>query len=164
MKPLLLSRILSGWILFVLTFLYIYHHDTEYKDIFYRWGPHPNLHIVGVTIDTWTKYTCIILYCLVNTTLRNVDQNILRPYITLHIQDETPEAMIRKRTMDHAHAYEIVVLTTVYTWFDWFMYIQILLTQVDMIVIEAATDIVVSLVITRHYLKDAEHAFPYFQI
>jgi hypothetical protein len=64
--------------------------------------------------------------------------------------------MIRKQTINHLNAYEITALTTVYAWFDWFMFIQILLTQVDMIIIEASTDIVVSLIITRWYLKKAE--------
>jgi len=128
-------------------------------------GPNPDLIIFGVIIDTWSKYLCIVLYCLINTTIRNAEQNILRTYITLHIQDDSTEAMIRKRTINQMNAYEITVLTTIYAWFDWFMFIQILLTQVDMILIETSTDIIVSLIITRWYLKQAEEERnPYFPL
>jgi hypothetical protein len=160
MNPLILSRIISGWIFFIVVCIAnINKNNTD--DPFYRWGPHPDLIIFGIVIDTWTKYFYIILYSLINTTLRNVDKNILNPYITLHIQDDSPDAIIRKKSMNRAHAYEIVMLTTIYNWFDWFMYVQMLFVQVDMIMIEASTDLVVSLVITRWYLKEAEDSFPY---
>jgi len=160
MNPLILSRIISGWIFFIVVCIANINKNNT-NDSFYRWGPHSDLFIFGINIDTWSKYLCIILYSLINTTLRNIDKNILNPYITLHIQDDSPEAMIRKQSIKHAHAYEIVMLTTIYNWFDWFMYIQMLFIQVDMILIEASTDLFVSLIITRWYLKEAEYAFPY---
>ena len=152
MTPLLWSRFLSSWIAIVTLFVLTINQTTD--DGFYRWGPHADLVLFGVVVDTWTKYSCVILYSVVNVSLRNVEQNILRPYLLLHVQDETSEeAMVRKQTLNHAHIYEITVLVTLYTWFDWFMYMQMLLTQVDMVFIEAAADMVVSLVVTRWYLR-----------
>jgi len=163
-KPIFLSRFISGWIFFI-AFSITAINKNNSNDPFYRIGPNENLVIFGVIINTWTKYLCIVLYCLINTAIRNAEQNILRTYITLHIQDDSTEAMIRKRSMNQANAYEITALTTLYAWFDWFMFIQILLTQVDMIIIEASTDIAVSLVITRWYLKKAEEEInPYIPI
>jgi len=115
---------------------------------FYQWGPHSELVLFGIVVDTWAKYSCVVVYTVVNVSLRNVEQNILRPYLLLHVQDES----VSKQTLNHVHIYEITVLVTLYTWFDWFMYMQMLLTQVDMIFIEAAADMVV----TRWYLTKDE--------
>ena len=48
--------------------------------------------------------------------------------------------------------YQIVMCNTIYTWFDWFIYINILLSQIDMVFVEITTDIVVTICITRYYL------------
>ena len=151
MKEIIISRIISIWIITIS--LIIANINMETKDSFYKWGPHPDLQLFGITVDTWSKYSVLVLYTLINTCLRNVEQNVIRPFIVLNIQDDSYEAMCRKKTMNHAYLYEITVLTTLYTWFDWFMYIKILLTQVDMIFIEASTDIAVSLIVTMWYLK-----------
>jgi hypothetical protein len=148
--PLLWSRILSSWIAVVTVAILSINQSTD--NAFYQWGPHSELVLFGIVVDTWAKYSCVILYSVVNVSLRNVEQNILRPYLLLHVQDES----VSKQTLNHVHIYEITVLVTLYTWFDWFMYMQMLLTQVDMIFIEAAADMVVSLVVTRWYLTEDE--------
>jgi len=66
-----------------------------------------------------------------------------------HIQDETKEKSIEIRTF----AYEITCVTTIYAWFDWFIYINILLSQIDMVIIEIIADLIVSMLTTTYYLR-----------
>jgi len=146
------SRILSSWIAVVTIMILCINKNTD--DSFYRWGPHSKLVLFGIVVDTWAKYGCVVVYTVVNVSLRNVEQNILRPYLLLNVQSDS--GIVSKSTLNHAQIYELTVLVTLYTWFDWFMYMQMLLTQVDMIIIEAAADVVVSLLVTKWYLREME--------
>jgi hypothetical protein len=148
--PLFWSRILSSWIATVTIMILCINKNTD--DSFYQWGPHSELVLFGVVVDSWAKYGFVVLYTFVNVSLRNVEQNILRPYLLLNVQSDS--GTVSKNMLNHAHIYEITVLVTLYTWFDWFMYMQMLLTQVDMIFIEAAADVVVSLLVTEWYLRE----------
>jgi len=148
---LLCSRIIAGWMVLVAGLIVWINKDNN-DDPFYRWGPHEDLVIFGSPIDTWPRYTYIVVYSLVNTSLRNVHSNIIQPYIVLHIQDTTPEAMEQKRSLSHPLAYEISMFSAIYGWFDWFIYMNLLLAQADMVLIETCTDVLITLVITRWYL------------
>lgn len=146
--PLFWSRILCSWIAIVTIMILFINKNTD--DSFYQWGPHSELVLFGVVVDTWAKYGCVVVYTVVNVSLRNVEQNILRPYLLLNVQSD----IVPKNTLNHAQIYELTLLVTLYTWFDWFMYMQMLLTQVDMIFIEAAADVGVSLLVTEWYLRE----------
>ncbi len=45
----------------------------------------------------------------------------------------------------------------IYTWFDWFIYINLLLAQIDMIIIEALSEIIITNIITYKYISDKTH-------
>lgn len=40
----------------------------------------------------------------------------------------------------------------IYIWFDWFIYINILLEQVDMVIIEICTDLLMYVITTTYYV------------
>ena len=127
----------------------------ETASSFYRFGPQPDLIIIGYTIDTAEKYALVVAYALFNTVIRNLNHNVIAPWITLNIQDTTPSAIMEKQRMNRAHAYEVSIISTVYSWFDWFIYINMLLAQVDMMLIEMATDVLATSAITHWYLTAA---------
>lgn len=161
---LLCSRAIATWMVLIAGFI-CWVNQNNNDDPFYRWGPHPDLVLFGVPIDSWPRYSCIVVYSLVNTSLRNVHTNIIQPYIVLHIQDTSPEAMERKQHLSHPLAYEISLFSAVYSWFDWFIYMNLLLAQADMVLIETCTDVVLTLLITRWYLSappDMEERQPLF--
>jgi hypothetical protein len=47
------------------------------------------------------------------------------------------------------HAHEIVTTVTIYNWVDWYIYINILLAQIDMVVIEILADVIIVNLVTR---------------
>ena len=53
----------------------------------------------------------------------------------------------------HCFAYEITYVIIVYNWVDWYIYMNILLAQVDMLLIEITCDMIMSGVIARYYLN-----------
>jgi hypothetical protein len=166
---------------------------------FYRFGPQHDLIILGFTIDTPEKYAGIVIYAIINTVIRNLDQNIITPWITLNVQNvnaplaprsllspHTHTAPIAAHAVHAAHAsiitdieigiagiasvadtssceddhkyiprqYEISITNTIYSWFDWLIYIHMLLAQIDMFLIEVFTDILAICIVTRWYIKN----------
>lgn len=147
MNIILLSRLITLWIIccsILLSFI------VDKNDKFYKFGPNKDLSFIGITIDTSLKYFYICIYCFINTIIRSTNHNIIQPWITLKIQDSTNKTIVK-------HAHEIVSLNIIYTWFDWFIYINLLLTQIDMILIEILSEFIITNIITRKYIIDKEY-------
>ena len=149
-KPLVVSRIISGWISSLTLLIIIYASPSTGS--FYSFGPNSTFVILGFHVDTGGKYVLLVFYSIVNTCLRSLRVNILQPWITLVIQDETKSL----KDVNKRNAYEISLLTNIYGWFDWLISISMLLAQVDMIIIEITCDIISVWWITKYYLSIAE--------
>jgi len=154
MNIILTSRIVTGWVIVCCVILVCIINKN---DPFYRFGPNENLKFIGITIDTGERYACIVTYCFLNTIIRQTVHNILQPWILLNIQDSTNKTHVK-------NAHEIVTLNTVYNWFDWFVYINLLLAQIDMIIVESVSEIIVTNVITFKYIRDKEAEVSYEQL
>lgn len=156
MQIILASRLLSVWMVCIVTLMgTLISREKTSNNTFYRFGPHPDLVILGIRIDTFDKYLLILFYCACNTAMRSIRNDIIKPWITLTIFDTSPDAMERKKTLSHIIAYEISNISAVYGWFDWFIYINLLLSQVDMVLIEVGMDIIATSIITYMYLNPA---------
>ena len=116
---------------------------------FYRFGPSENLVVFGLKVDTYSKYSVIVAYCFINSLLRSAYRDILLAWQTNSVQDITKT---KKKDM-HCFAYEVSFVTTIYGWMDWYIYINLLLSQVDMILIEISSDLFMSFATTRYYLN-----------
>jgi hypothetical protein len=152
----LASRLITVWISLILVGMGILLPMQPTTDTtFYRFGPHSDLIVLGFVIDNYTKYLLIILYCMCNTLIRAINHSVIIPWITLTIQDTSPEAEAKKAIMNQKMAYEISIISTIYAWFDWFIYINLLLAQVDMVLAEVGMDIIATAIITYLYMNPA---------
>lgn len=145
------SKIISLWMISITTiiiFLSKYANDEQKK--IYRFGPNNELNILGFIIDTREKYTLVIIYCFINSIFRTLYNSILHAWIINNVQDENKI----KDKLIKSIAYEITVVTSIYNWFDWFIYINILLSQIDMVIVEIIADLIISLFTTRYYLMN----------
>jgi len=196
MSPIIVSRIIAGWIsiISILLTYFVTHYSNNAS--FYRFGPQHDLIILGFTIDTPEKYAGIVIYAIINTVIRNLDQNIITPWITLNVQNVNAPLAPRSLLSPHTHTapiaahaahaaiitdieigiagaasladassceddhkyiprqYEISITNTIYSWFDWLIYIHMLLAQIDMFLIEVFTDILAICIVTRWYIKN----------
>jgi hypothetical protein len=73
--------------------------------------------------------------------------NVLNPWIINEIQDVN-----NKTQISNCKAYPLVFISIIYNWFDFFMYMNILLSQIDMLLVEIFADLIVNYGITKHYL------------
>jgi len=155
MYTLVVSRIITCWMVVILTIMlsYIFAYNKDYSGdtTFYRFGPHPELIILGIVIDTPVKYGLIVLYAVINTIIRNLDHNIIVPWIMLNVQNIKANNIDIK---DIPKQYEISIINTIYSWFDWLIYIHMLLAQIDMFLLELTTDVIAIYFVTRWYIKN----------
>jgi len=155
MYTLVVSRIITCWMVVILTIMlsYIFSNKEDYSGdtSFYRFGPNPELVIIGIVIDTPTKYGLVVLYAVINTIIRNLDHNIIVPWIMLNVQNIKITNIDAK---DIPKQYEISIINTIYSWFDWLIYIHMLLAQIDMFLLELTTDVIAIYFVTRWYIKN----------
>jgi hypothetical protein len=135
----------------LLSYIFVSNEDYSGDTSFYRFGPHPELVILGIVIDTPVKYGLIVLYAVINTIIRNLDHNIIVPWIMLNVQNIKASNIDIK---DIPKQYEISIINTIYSWFDWLIYIHMLLAQVDMFLLELTTDVIAIYFVTRWYIKN----------
>ena len=143
------TRVLEGWMAGIIVAIGVLLSKETTLDSFYRFGPSSTFIILGLTINTMGIYTGILIYCFINTCIRNLNNQIVCPWITNVIHDTT----VNKDHLSRILIYEIVTISIVYTWVDWFIYINLLLSQADMVIVEICTDLIVTGFVTRMYLN-----------
>ena len=111
-------------------------------------GPNEKLIIFGIVINTTAKYVAVISFCFLNSGIRTLNHNILQPYIINVIQDKE-----NKTAITYKQSYELSFVYTIYNWFDFFMYMNILMSQIDMLFIEITADLMITFVLTTDYVK-----------
>ena len=116
---------------------------------FFSFGPREDLVILDMRINTPWRYSVVILYTIVSTLARTVLQEVVSPWIIQQVQNEKP-----KDAYTHRYAQEVAFGEVVYRWFDWFMYMHILLAQIDMMIVELVGNLIAVFYTTRMYLKE----------
>jgi len=170
MKTLIVTRITTGWMTIITILMTIISMKSTNNTSFYRFGPQPDLIILGFTIDTPGKYLLVVLYALINTAIRSMNHNIVTPWITLNVQNINQSGANKNNNNNNnknnnnnnnKEQYEICIFNTMYTWFDWLIYIHMLLAQADMVLIEMTTDVIATCIVTRWYIKTKKDNISY---
>ncbi len=147
-----LSKCIAGWILFMCVFMYLCVRDNL-QSKFFRFGPHEDLMLFGIAIDSDFKYMAVVFYTLIGTIARTLQAEVIRPWIIQEIQNGKPKS-------DYVvqNSYLVVSTDAALTWFDFFMYINILLAQIDFVLLEAFWTMCTTLFTTTQYLRQAPKA------
>ena len=150
------SRFIAVWVLTVTLIISSLNFINIEHSSYLRMGPQTDLVVIGLPINEWWKYCAIVFYLLVNTFARQANHNIISPYITLVVQNHTTEATTQKHAIPKNHVYEIVITSNIYYWFDWLLYLNILLAQVDMVIYEIVAELAATIYITGNYMESDE--------
>jgi len=141
-----INRIIITWIFFIGSMLgIIMAYQTNSLFVF---GPNPNLYILGVCIDTTEKYVIVASFCFINSGVRTANHNMIQSWIINILQDQ--------KIVTHADpclSYEFTLTSTLYIWFDFFMYMNIIMSQIDMFLIEVISDMITTCIVTTYYLR-----------
>jgi len=147
----ILSRILSTWILFIFICIgLLYNNMDSNMHLFFKFGPNDTFYVIGINIDNYEKYICIAFYCFANSIARCIMVNILQPWLINSVQDISKE----KYTLQKSIAYQINTVIKIYAWVDWFIYMKLLFSQIDIFIIEIGADVIVSNAAVYYYLHN----------
>ena len=138
-------HVLSVWMVAVLSFCCI--AQRSYDSPFFRVGPSPSLTALGYFVDTPPKFMALILFCVCNSFLRTLHSEVTGPWLINNVQSGYEVRVTASQ------AYHVTAVHCVYTWFDWYISISILLSQIDIFAVELACNVAASLVITRAYIR-----------
>ncbi len=142
----IIGRVVLIWIFIISGFIGVFISNNSDNQLF-RFGPNPDLIIMGISIDTREKYVSVVSFCFVNSGVRCMNHNILQSWIINTVQDKTV-AHVNPR-----QSYEISFISTIFNWFDFFMYMNILMSQFDMLLIETFADLIMTAILTSYYLR-----------
>jgi hypothetical protein len=140
------GRTIIMWI-FTISSLLTYIIINQENRMF-RFGPNPDLYILGICIDNTEKYLVVVGFCLINSGMRTLNHNILQSWIINTVQDPKTTTQVNPLL-----CYELSLTATTYAWFDFFMYMNILMAQIDMLLMEIGSDIIMTSILTTYYLK-----------
>lgn len=144
---LVISRLLVAWSTIIII-LGVIHPNYS----FINFGPNDSLIIFDIPIDTMPKYLGIVCISIINSVFRTLNSNVLNSWIVNNVQDY-------KCNVNHSYAYEISITHSLYVWIDFFMYMNIVLNQIDFFIIELGSEFISTIIITRYYLREVSQ-FP----
>lgn len=142
-------RVLQFWTASVLISLGVLLQKGTALNHFYQFGPSDNLIILGLVINSYTLYAGVVFYSFFNTVIRNLNNQIVRSWITLVIHDTT----IPKYDLSHLYMYEITLMNAIYSYIDWFIYLNLVFSQLDIVLIEFIGEMFITFIVTRMYLS-----------
>jgi hypothetical protein len=144
----LVGRSIILWILIITGGLTYIISKSENQNHIFQFGPNEDLYIIGIPIDTMEKYFVVVFFCFVNSAFRTSNHNILQSWIVNIVQDPKINVQVSATL-----SYELTLTSTIYNWFDFFMYMNILMSQIDMLLIEISSDVIMTVIVTNHYLR-----------
>ena len=142
-------RVLQCWTASVLITLGVLLQKGTALKNFYQFGPSDNLIILGLVINSYALYAGVVFYSFFNTVIRNLNNQIVRSWITLVIHDTT----IPKVDLSHLYIYEITLMNAIYSYIDWFIYLNLVFSQLDIVLIEFVGEMFITFIVTRMYLS-----------
>jgi hypothetical protein len=143
------NKVLLLWAASCSLFLTIAVNQTsgESETRFFTFGPRDELVILDIKINTPWRYSVVVMYTIISTIARTVLQEVVSPWLIQTVQNDKPKDEYAQR-----YAQEVAIGEVIYRWFDWFMYMNILLAQVDMMLIELVGNLLAVIYTTRMYM------------
>lgn len=117
--------------LFAIALCLIYFINRHHDSTFFAFGPSDSLLVLEIPINTYAKYSTILAYIIANNFIRELQEAIIAPFLINTIQTFEPKGHIRER-----YAMQMVTVSTIYKWIDWFVSLQMILSQVDLLLVE----------------------------
>ena len=150
------TRLMELWIIAIIGGITSALLSQSSVDTFYTFGPSSTFVILGITIDTPLKYSIVVLYSVLDTLVTALLYQVVTPWLTLVVHDTT----VSKTHLSYFLIHEISLISRIYAWIDWLLYINILLSQIDVALIQLLTDALCTIYITYVYLDTSVQEAP----
>lgn len=138
-----------GWMSVISILFVVFSSTGVLNSSKFSWGPNPDFFLFNAPIDTWSKYIFVVCCIILNTIVRTLNQSVQKPWLYNNLQN--PNVEMNREIQRYGNLVSNV--DTIYTWLDWFVYINLFTSQYDMVVIEMITNMFTSQMITRYFLR-----------
>ena len=132
------SAITFLWIVSIVITISVVVLNTPGDYDFFSIGPSENLKILGISIDSNPKYVILLSYISINNLFKELKDSLIDPWLINDIK------IIKQEPISRDVFYLAIFVSsinTVFIWIDWFISIQMILTQIDLLCIEILTDL-----------------------
>jgi len=117
---------------------------------FFHFGPAPALKLFDYAIDSWTRWSAVAVYIVVNQALQTYGLETISPWMLNQVENRS----VREITETRAQTLNVVFVWYFWLWLSRIISIQLLLSQIDFLLLILLVDVGCTLLITdRIYLK-----------
>lgn len=116
---------------------------------FLSFGPNNKTQLMGVVLDTWTKWVCVAMYTFISTCIAAFTGDAIGPWITNTIQDHKTKYIPYSKAM----CVLILQVFTVYAVMMSVIGMFVALTQIDFMLIRMAADLLVNQATVMWFLR-----------
>ena len=120
----------------------------SYFTVNLKLGPNEHLIIINININNYLRYFLVMFYLFINTIIRNINTDYIKPWIILNLQNKNVSLDI-----SNTYSYNIIIISTLYVYFDWYLSLVLIFTQLDIVLSSIVMEILLQIVMCRFYLK-----------
>ena len=131
-----------SWILFSIIFYF------SYFTVNLTLGPNEHLIIINININNYLRYFLVMLYLFINTIIRTINTDFIKPWIILNLQNK-----IVLLDISNTFCYNIIIISTLYVYFDWYLSLVLIFTQLDVVLSSIIMEVISQIIMCRYYLK-----------
>lgn len=117
---------------------------------FFHFGPARALKLFDYAIDSWSRWSAVAVYIVVNQALQTYGLETISPWMLNQVENRS----VQEITETRAQTLNVVVVWYFWLWLSRIISIQLLLSQIDFLLLILVVDVGCTLLITdRIYLK-----------
>lgn len=115
---------------------------------FFKFGPSKTVHFFKIPVDTWGKWTCVVVYTVFNQLIQTYGLETISPWMINEIQNRKVKTIQYSPKIVQA----IIQIWYIYMWSGRIFGIQIMLSQFDFLLVVLISDLFATALTTRLYL------------
>lgn len=116
---------------------------------FLAFGPNEHTRLLGVALDTWSKWWCVAIYTFFSTAIAAFASDSVSPFILNTIQDHKTVYIPYPKWM----CLMIIQVYTCYAVVVTIIGLFVALTQIDFTLIRLCSDLIVNYITTAYFLR-----------
>lgn len=126
-----------------------------FLDKYMSFGPDPSLKFLNITVDTWEKWSILIVYTLASNVVQIYTSDVIYPWIVTQVQNtKTPLIYSKGRSVAMVLLYNFSVT------FGSFIGIYIVFTQADFMLATIIAQLSTNAVTTTLYIRKKDGYLP----
>lgn len=117
---------------------------------FIHFGPGEHVHVMGLVLDTWYKWGCIVVFTFVSTSINAFVGDAIMPFITNTIQDH------KTRYIPYSKVTCIIITQTwtVYCCVMGVFALFVMLSQIDFMLVRIVGDVLVNIYTSYSFMRN----------